>query len=125
MLIPDRIRLIMKSQNLSASEFADTIGIKRSNLSHVLSGRNKPSLDFLAKIIEAFPKVNASWLITGEAREGTFDENTNSSANNSSTQVEEKSTQKDTVQKSSDRELVKMIAFYSDGTYETLKPSAE
>lgn len=125
MLIPDRIRLIMKSQNLSASEFADTIGIKRSNLSHVLSGRNKPSLDFLAKIIESFPKVNASWLITGEAREGTFDENTNSSANNSSTQVEEKSTQKAIVQQSSDRELVKMIAFYSDGTYETLKPSAE
>lgn len=125
MLIPDRIRLIMKSQNLTASEFADTIGIKRSNLSHVLSGRNKPSLDFLAKIIESFPKVNASWLITGEAREGTFDENTNSSANNSSTQVEEKSTQKATVQQSSDRELVKMIAFYSDGTYETLKPSAE
>ena len=125
MLIPDRIRLIMKSQNLSASEFADTIGIKRSNLSHVLSGRNKPSLDFLAKIIESFPKVNASWLITGEAREGTFNENTNSSAKKLSPQLEEKSTQKATVQQSSDRELVKMIAFYSDGTYETLKPSAE
>ncbi len=125
MLIPDRIRLIMKSQNLSASEFADTIGIKRSNLSHVLSGRNKPSLDFLAKIIESFPKVNAAWLITGEAREGQFDENTNSSANNSSPQVEDKPTQIATAQKSSDRELVKMIAFYSDGTYETLKPSAE
>ena len=59
MLIQDRIKLILKANNLSASEFADKVGIKRSNLSHVLSGRNKPSLDFLSKIISTFPKVNA------------------------------------------------------------------
>lgn len=72
MLIHDRIQLIMKANQLTASSFADEIGIKRSNLSHVLSGRNKPSLDFLAKIITHFPNVNASWLITGDVREGEF-----------------------------------------------------
>lgn len=70
MSIQDRIQIILKANNLSASEFADKIGINRSNLSHVLSGRNKPSLDFLTKIITSYPNVNASWLITGETREG-------------------------------------------------------
>lgn len=120
MLIPDRIRLIMKSQGLTASEFADTIGIKRSNLSHVLSGRNKPSLDFLVKIIETYPKVNASWLITGESREGTFDEN-----NVKSTEAPKKIEKNESTTKANNKVLVKMIALYSDGTYETFKPSTE
>ena len=72
MLIQDRVKLIIKANNESSSSFADKIDIKRSNLSHVLSGRNKPSLDFLAKIIDNYPKVNASWLITGTTRDGDF-----------------------------------------------------
>jgi transcriptional regulator with XRE-family HTH domain len=74
MLIQDRIKLIVKANNLTSSEFADRIGIKRSNLSHVLNGRNKPGLDFLSKVITTFPNVNASWLLTGEQREGEFQE---------------------------------------------------
>ncbi len=52
--------------NITASSFADTIGVQRSNVSHVLGGRNKPSLDFLEKTLNSFPRVNASWLITGK-----------------------------------------------------------
>ena len=72
MLIQDRIQMIIKANNLTASEFASNIDVKRSNLSHVLSGRNKPSLDFLSKVITAYPNVNASWLLTGETREGVY-----------------------------------------------------
>jgi len=66
MLIQERLQLILKMHSLNPSAFADKLGIQRSNMSHVLSGRNKPSLDFLEKIILNFPRVNAHWLLTGQ-----------------------------------------------------------
>ena len=51
--------------NLSPSLFADKIGVQRSGVSHILSGRNKPSLDFIIKILTAFPQVDADWLLFG------------------------------------------------------------
>lgn len=51
---------------LSASEFADEIGVQRSNISHILSGRNKPSLDFIIKIKDRFPEIQWEWIIEGK-----------------------------------------------------------
>ncbi len=62
----DRIRQIMDMENLSPSQFADEIEIQRSSLSHVLSGRNKPSLDFVMKIKKCFTDVSLDWLLFGE-----------------------------------------------------------
>ena len=56
----------MNLRGISASEFADTIGVQRSNVTHVLHERNKPGLQFIIKILEAFPEINAKWLLTGE-----------------------------------------------------------
>ena len=56
----------MNLRGVSASEFADTIGIQRSNVTHVLHERNKPGLQFIVKILESFPEINAKWLLTGE-----------------------------------------------------------
>ena len=61
----DRFKQLLDQLNLSASEFADKIGVQRSSVSHVLSGRNKPSIDFLEKILNVFPDVDTTWLITG------------------------------------------------------------
>jgi len=61
----DRFKSILEQLNVTPSEFADRIGVQRSSISHVLSGRNKPSLDFLEKILNVFPDIDASWLITG------------------------------------------------------------
>ena len=61
----DRLSQIIKSKHLSASQFADDIGVQRSSVSHVLSGRNKPSLDFITKVILRYPDINSEWLITG------------------------------------------------------------
>ncbi len=58
-----RIQLLMDYYSLSASAFADSLAIGRSSISHILSGRNKPSLDFVMKIIEAFPEVELEWLL--------------------------------------------------------------
>jgi transcriptional regulator with XRE-family HTH domain len=62
----NRIQSILKSKNLSPSVFADAIGVQRSGVSHILSERNKPSLDFVIKILKAFPEIDADWLLFGK-----------------------------------------------------------
>ncbi|MBE0649475.1 MAG: helix-turn-helix transcriptional regulator [Bacteroidales bacterium] len=65
----DRIKSIMDYYNLTSAQFADRIGFQRSALSHVLSGRNNPSLDFVLKIKSSFPDVNLDWLTLGKGEE--------------------------------------------------------
>lgn len=60
-----RILQILKEENLTASQFADVIDVQRSSMSHILSGRNNPSLDFVHKILKAFPKISTDWLMFG------------------------------------------------------------
>ena len=61
-----RLETILEYYGLSASGFADKVGVQRSSLSHLLSGRNKPSLDFILKIIENFPEVDLYWILNGK-----------------------------------------------------------
>ncbi len=60
-----RIKKLLENLQLSPSAFADSIGVQRSSLSHILSGRNKPSLDFIIKVLQQYPEVDLYWLITG------------------------------------------------------------
>ncbi|PZR17196.1 MAG: XRE family transcriptional regulator [Flavobacterium psychrophilum] len=69
-----RLEMILDYYNLSASLFADKMGVQRSGLSHLMSGRNKPSLDFVMKIIENFPEVDFYWLMNGEGNFPKYDE---------------------------------------------------
>ena len=62
----ERIQQFLNVKGLSASEFADRIGVQRSNVTHVLHGRNKPSFQFIEKMMKEFPEINAKWLILGE-----------------------------------------------------------
>lgn len=64
-----RLDSLLEYYNLNAASFADKIGVQRSSLSHLLSGRNKPSLDFILKILEVFPEVDLYWILNGK---GTF-----------------------------------------------------
>lgn len=65
-LIKDRLAHILRSKNLTATQFAEMMQIQPSNVSHLLSGRNKPSLDFLIKLKELFPEYNFDWIIMGK-----------------------------------------------------------
>ncbi len=60
-----RIHRLIGSENLTPTKFADIIGVQRSAISHILSGRNKPSFDLIQKILNKFPRVSSEWLLMG------------------------------------------------------------
>lgn len=62
----NRILLLIKAKNLTAAQFADEIGVQKSSISHILSGRNNASLDFIQKILLRYPEVNMEWLMFGK-----------------------------------------------------------
>lgn len=78
-----RLETIFDYYGLTASSFADKINVQRSSISHLLSGRNKPSLDFILKVMESFPEVELLWLLNGKGNfpkgENIFRENNISS----------------------------------------------
>lgn len=62
----DRIKELILAEGLTPASFADTIGIQRSSISHILNGRNNPSLDFIMKTLQRFPNLNPDWLLLGD-----------------------------------------------------------
>jgi transcriptional regulator with XRE-family HTH domain len=90
----------MESESLKPSALADNIGVNRATISHILSGRNKPSIDFLQKLLHSYPDLNANWLITGI---GYMQENKK--------QEEVKSS----------KSIGKVVVFYDDKSFEELK----
>jgi transcriptional regulator with XRE-family HTH domain len=100
----------MKLNSLSASAFAEKIGVQPSSISHVLSGRNKPSLEFVQKVLVQFPKVSADWLLTG---------NTKIKESNTKLPKEEKIIHTPTPQHSEKR-IKKIVLFYTDNTFEEI-----
>lgn len=124
-----RIKKIMEYHNLTASAFADKIEVQRSSISHILSGRNKPSLDFVLKITEHFDEVELNWLLYGT---GNFPTNKNKieSINKEVVRVEKKTTptlpdlfnQKivsDDI--NAEKKITRIVLFYSDGSFEDYK----
>lgn len=67
-----RLEIILDYYSINASAFADKIGVQRSSLSHLLSGRNKPSLDFILKILDIYPEIDLYWILNGK---GNFPKN--------------------------------------------------
>jgi transcriptional regulator with XRE-family HTH domain len=62
----EQLLKLMESEGLTPAKFADEIKVQRSSISHILSDRNKPSYDFILKILNRFSGINAEWLITGK-----------------------------------------------------------
>jgi transcriptional regulator with XRE-family HTH domain len=63
MNVNDKIKQVLKDKNLTPSYFADEIGVQRSSISHILSGRNRPSFDIIQKIIRRFPELGYDWIL--------------------------------------------------------------
>lgn len=62
----EKLLSLMKEERLTASRLAELLGIQPSGISHIMNGRNNPSLDFIQKILRRFPRINPDWLILGE-----------------------------------------------------------
>ncbi len=62
----ERISKFIDYKNVTPGELAELLEVQRSNISHILNGRNKPGASFIQKFLEVFPDVNARWLLTGE-----------------------------------------------------------
>lgn len=150
--ILDRIKMVMKMNQLNAASFADKIGVQRSSVSHVLTGRNKPSLDFIEKMLNQFPKVNASWLISGTIQDPeksvVYQEASTEKRglDNLSLRIEDK---KETIHQStentnqedvkddsnlkpssnqaqiSEKKVVKIITFYDDFSFDEYRPNSK
>ncbi len=144
-----RLEIILDYHSLSASGFADKIGVQRSSLSHLLSGRNKPSLDFILKIIEIFPEVDLYWILNGKGNfpksdtilisdtekkaipptpilEPKFNDDLfseNSISENSDSENQNSILQNPEISKTSKNESIdKIVIFYNDGTFSEYSP---
>ena len=107
----DRFKYLMKLNNLNASSFADEIGVQRSSMSHILSGRNKPSLEFIQKVLTRFPKVSADWLIAGITSTDKMELPKQSENNDSKTKPNSPTS-------STDKAIQRILIFYNDNTFD-------
>ena len=110
----NRLLEILDSKNLSASQFAEKIGVQRSSVSHVLSKRNKPSLDFIIKISKNFDDISLDWLINGD---NSLNSNETNDEKNSSTPISKEIKNVEITEK----ELDKIVFFYNDKSYKIFK----
>ena len=121
--IISRIRKIISDNNLSNSSFADRIGVARSSISHILSGRNNPSLDIIIKILHSFDEINADFLLKGEASTPVIEGENKDFVNTNLTlfpELDIKETPKKELK--IDEELIKsVILVYQNNKFEILK----
>ncbi|MDP5011848.1 MAG: helix-turn-helix domain-containing protein [Crocinitomicaceae bacterium] len=124
MLIQERLLLVLKMHTLTPSAFADKIGVQRSNVSHVLSGRNKPSLDFLEKILIHFPRVNAHWLITGAIVEGKQDLTATQLIENQE-ELNRRALKTEKIEVNQLKEIERIVIFYTDASFKEYSTKSE
>ena len=126
-----RLQEVIDYYNIPASAFADSIGVQRSSISHILSGRNKPSLDFIMKILDTYPEVELYWLLNGK---GSFPRNADTDTANTAPSLFDE--QPKPLQKNPDHiddtppvvnfkksGVDRIVIFYKDGTFEEFKKS--
>ena len=106
--VAKRLQEIMNHHELSASAFAEKIGVQRSGISHILSGRNKPSLDFVMKVVRTFPEVDLYWLLNGK---GDYPKTATEKL---------ESTPRPEFTVSGKKEISRIIMVYEDGSFEVL-----
>lgn len=148
-IMKDRIAHIMRAKNLKASDFAASLGIQPSAVSHILTGRNKPSLEFVKKIKETFPEYNLDWIVFGtgpmttsepfkespqipssttdEEMESLFDSPSLFSlnpSNDNTSSPSDTANEKEVVLPLTVAGVKTIVFFYEDGSFETFHPKS-
>lgn len=113
----DRLQKVMTFYDETASSFAEKIGVQRSSISHILSGRNKPSLDFVMKVLHTYPEVDLYWLMNGK---GSFPSAPKSDKIETPNAPQMSASDFKTIKSSStSSEIDKIIIFYKDGSFKS------
>ena len=140
----ERLLEFLRAENKTAAQFAEEIDVQPSGISHILSGRNNPSLDFVLKMLETYDYISTEWLLFGKGNMYR-DESVQRLADDSVEQKEmaeasndieiEENKEKKTIKKNniaydierklSDKEVEKIVWFYSDNSFEEYKPDKE
>ena len=133
-----RLLQFLNAENISQAQFADTIGVARASVSHILAGRTKPGFDFLVSISKHYPSLNLEWLITGKGRMYlkscdtifddseffTLDKETKAAIPPQTTNTEsieqKKIASQPSFQPSPEKSISRIIVFYNDNTYQEL-----
>jgi transcriptional regulator with XRE-family HTH domain len=133
-----RLQILLQHYGLTASAFADSLDVQRSSVSHIVSGRNKPSLDFVLKILHAYPEVDLQWLLNGK---GSFPKEIESTSENTivkktsgvqSDLFEKDETHADLTKKTTElqnlrsvtnNDIEQIVVFYKNGQFKNYKPS--
>ncbi len=137
----ERLLKLMEELNLTSTKLAEEIGVQRSSISHILSERNKPSFDFIRKLIEKYPEINPKWLLLGEGsmylkerqssipfhedatkndRQLTSPESHIQNQSLSDEQIKESET--NNTQKTTLKPIKRIVIFYADNSFEEYLP---
>lgn len=147
MTINDRIKSILVDKNISPSHFADEIGVQRSSISHILAGRNRPSLDIVQKIIKRYPELGLEWILEDNrdeepskpvyaSKSSSYPPSTSRNKRGGSTVDFNRKKQPElwdvqsnvsakanpVVVASEPKSIERILIFYSDGTFREFKP---
>ena len=116
-----RLKKILDYYNLSASAFAEKVSVQRSSISHILSGRNKPSLEFITKVVNKFPDIELLWLLSGE---GEFPKSTSLPSKNDRRHIS--SNPKDAFSDEDDASYIeRIVIFYRDGSFKNYSTNTD
>lgn len=138
----EKLEYLLREKQLTATQLARLLEIQPSGISHIMSGRNKPSFDFVVKILSVFPDINPDWLMLdsdevyrrGEAprsnplfdidefdspSESSSDVLENSELSASQNQVEKLPMQNFSSAKNTGKPVDRIVIFYADGTFES------
>lgn len=120
-----RLQQFLSAENISQSQLADTIGVARASISHILAGRNKPGFEFIERMARHYPELSLEWLVTGRGRMYVT-----AAANPPAPEAQPESPappsvrqpalfEEEIAEESADsrRHISKIIVFYSDGSF--------
>jgi transcriptional regulator with XRE-family HTH domain len=110
----NRLQKVIDFYGETASSFAEKIGVQRSSISHILSGRNKPSLEFVLKILASYPEVELYWLLNGKGEFPSAKKSGELKTEQPPTVSAQEKTQMDLKK---DKTIERIIIFYSDGSF--------
>jgi len=144
-MMKERLLEFLKNENKSSAQLAEEIGVQASGISHILSGRNNASLDFVLKMLEKYPFLSTDWLLFGKGSmykdvkmQNLFDDNSGIFSEISEKQVKnepvkqeikhqdnrkiETKRETDFSEKKSTPEIVRIVWFYENSSFEEFFP---